>query len=79
MREWLWPLGSGFSGESRRTKYVSHRSQEGAAHAVGVSDWTYQGAQVRNSTPSIVRFIKNVPHASGSHTPDRRPFACLTD
>ena len=27
----------------------------------------------------IVRFIKNVPHASGSHTPDRRPFACLTD
>ena len=27
----------------------------------------------------IVRFIKNAPHASGSHTPDRRPFACLTD
>ena len=31
------------------------------------------------ATGAAVRFIKNVPHASGSHTPDRRPFACLTD
>ena len=36
-------------------------------------------AAVAMQIACIVRFIKNVPHASGSHTPDRRPFACLTD